>query len=138
VWDDAAVEVERLRALPLFGELDHHDLSVVAGWVRELEVAPGEILVEQGGLPRDLIVLERGTVEVVRDDETLATLGPGDVVGEMGLLGQRRAVATVRARDAVRAIAIPSERLDELAEQMPELTERLRQTAADRARANES
>jgi CRP-like cAMP-binding protein len=137
VWDDAGVEVERLRALPLFGELDHHDLSVVAGWVRELEVEPGETLVEQGGLPRDLIVLERGTVEVVRDGETLALLGPGDVVGEMGLLGQRRAVATVRARDEVRAIAIPPERLDELAEQMPELTERLRQTAADRARANE-
>lgn len=131
------MEVERLRALPLFGELDHHDLSVVAGWVRELELAPGEALVEQGGLPRELVVIERGTVDVVRDGETLATLGPGDVVGEMGLLRQRRAVATVRAREAVRAVAIPPERLDELAEQMPELTDRLRRMAADRARANE-
>jgi CRP-like cAMP-binding protein len=137
VWDDAAVDVERLRALPLFGELDHHDLAVVAAWARELELAPGATLVEQGDLPRELIVLERGTVDVVRDGAILATLGPGDVVGEMGLLGQRRAMATVRTREAVRAIAIPPERLDELAEQMPELTERLRQTAADRARSNE-
>jgi CRP-like cAMP-binding protein len=131
------VDVERLRALPLFGELDHHDLAVVATWVRELELSPGQTLVQQGDLPRDLVVLERGTVEVVRDGEMLATLGPGDVVGEMGLLGQHRAVATVRAREAVRAIAIPPERLDELADQMPELTERLRRTAAERARSNE-
>jgi CRP-like cAMP-binding protein len=137
VWDDAGVDVERLRALPLFGELDHHDLSVLASWVRELELAPGDTLVEQGGLPRELVVIERGTVEVVRDDEILATLGPGDVVGEMGLLGQQRAVATVRAREPVAAVAIPPERLDELAERMPELTDRLRRTAAERARANE-
>lgn len=99
---------------------------------------PGETFVEQGGLPRDLVVIERGTVEVLRDGETLATLGPGEVVGEMGLLGQRRAVATVRAREPVQAIAIPAERLDELSDQMPELTDRLRRLAADRARSNES
>jgi len=138
VWDDAAVEVERLRVLPLFGELDHHDLSVVASWVREIELAPGDALIRQGDLPRDLIVIERGTVEVMLDDERLATLGPGDVVGEMGLLGQRRAVAMVRAREPVRAIAIGYERLEELTAQMPELTDRLRRMAADRARANET
>jgi CRP-like cAMP-binding protein len=132
------MEVERLRALPLFGELDHHDLSVLASWVREIHLGEGESLVEQGDLPKDLVVIEEGEVEVVRDGERLATLGPGDVVGEMGLIGQRRAMATVRASVPVRALAIAPERLETMAEQMPELTERLRQVAAERERANES
>ncbi len=131
------MEVERLRALPLFGELDHHDLSVVATWVREIQLDPGEPLVEQGGLPRDLVVIERGTVEVLRDGARLATLGPGDVVGEMGLIKQRRAMATVRAIEPVRAIALAPERLEEMSQQMPELTDRLRSMAAERDRANE-
>jgi CRP-like cAMP-binding protein len=131
------VDVERLRALPLFGELDHHDLSVVASWVHEIHLDAGEPLVEQGAIPRDLVVIERGTVEVVRDGERLATLGPGDVVGEMGLLNQQRAMATVRAVEPVVAIALAPERLGEMSEQMPELTERLRAVAAERDRANE-
>jgi CRP-like cAMP-binding protein len=131
------MDLERLRALPLFGELDHHDLSVLATWVHEIHLGEGESLVEQGDLPSDLVVIEEGTVEVVRDGERLATLGPGDVVGEMGLIRQRRAMATVRASEPVRAIAIAPERMETMADQMPELTDRLRRVAAERERANE-
>ena len=41
------MDVERLRALPLFGELDHHDLSLLATWVHEIHLGEGESLVEQ-------------------------------------------------------------------------------------------
>ena len=61
------MDVERLRRLPLFGELDHHDLSQLLRWVREVEFADGDLLFEQGSMPHELFVIEEGSVEVSRD-----------------------------------------------------------------------
>ena len=87
----SSVNVERLMRLPLFGELDHHDLSHIAARVNEVELAAGDVLIEQGSMPYDVFVLEEGTVEVVRDGQQVATLGAGEVVGEMGLIDLTRA-----------------------------------------------
>jgi CRP-like cAMP-binding protein len=132
------MDVERLRRLPLFGELDHFDLSRLASWMHEVHLREGDVLVEQDDLPRSLVVVEEGSLEVLRDGDRLAVLGPGDVVGEMGLLKQRRAMATVRATEPVRGVALGPERLQTLTDEMPELAERLRATIEERDRANEA
>ncbi len=131
------MDVDRLRRLALFGELDHHDLSTIARWVREVHVAEGDPLVEQGALPYELFVIQEGTAEVVRDGAAVATLGPDDVVGEMGLLHLRRRWATVRATSPIRAIALDTDDLAQLTEQMPEVAARLREIMARRERENE-
>ena len=73
------MDVERLMRLPLFGELDHHDLSQIAGRVDEVEIPAGTVLIEQGTLPYDIFVLEEGTVEVTKDGASIASLGAGEV-----------------------------------------------------------
>jgi len=132
------VDIERLRQLPLFGELDHHDLAQLMRWVREEEVADGDLLFEQGSMPHDIYVLEEGSVEVVRDGRSVATLGPGEVVGERALLKLERRWASVVAVGHVRAVALSADDLAEMSEQMPELAERLRETMARRERENET
>jgi len=127
-----SVEVDRLMHLPLFGELDQHDLSHVAVWLRGLELDPGDILIEEGTLPYEIFVLEEGTVEVVRGDERIATLGAGDVVGEMGLMHQERRGATVRALTEVRAVALHADELEAMTEEMPEIVDLLRAIAVRR------
>ena len=57
------VDVERLRRLPLFGELDHHDLSMIAHHVGETEAPEGEVLFEQGSIPYEMFVIEEGAAE---------------------------------------------------------------------------
>jgi len=131
------MDVERLRELPLFSELDHHDLAIVARWVREVELRDGELLFEQGAMPRELWVLERGGAEVSHDGAHVASLGPGDVVGEMALLKLQRRWATVRAVGDVRAVTLDADALAAITEEMPELGERLRETMARRDRENE-
>lgn len=131
------MDVERLRRIPLFGELDHHDLATMAQWVREVEVADGELLVEQGSIPRELFVIEEGNVEVTHDGEHVATLGAGDVVGEMGLLKLEHRWASARATGAVRAVALDAESLASMSQQMPELARWLREIVARRDRENE-
>ena len=131
------MDVERLRLLPLFGELDHHDLSQLLRWVREVDIADGDVLFEQGAMPHDLYVIEEGSVEVSRDGRPVATLGTGDVVGEMALLRLERRWATVVAIGHVRAVALGADDLASMSEQMPELADRLRETMLRRDYENE-
>jgi CRP/FNR family transcriptional regulator, cyclic AMP receptor protein len=128
----SAVDVDRLAKLPLFGELDHHDLSHLAGWVSEKRFHEGDVLIEEGGLPSDVFVLEDGTVDVTHEDQLIASLGPGDVVGEIALLEPQRRTATVKATSAVRAVALNVEDFTSMDAEMPEITRQLREIATRR------
>ena len=134
------VDVERLRRLPLFGELDHHDLSTIAHHVGEVEMSEGEILFEQGSIPYEMFVIEEGTAEVTKDGEALKTLGPGDVVGEIALLRFQRRMGTVRVTSPLRAVTVSADDLQVIEEEMPEIAGQLRSimTAREREIADRS
>jgi CRP/FNR family cyclic AMP-dependent transcriptional regulator len=131
------MDVERLRRLPLFEELDHHDLSQLLRWVREVAVPDGDVLFEQGSMAHELFVIEDGSVEVMRDGERIAMLGPGDVVGEMAVLKLERRWASVVASGHVRAVSMGVDDLASMTEQMPELAARLREIMLRRQTDNE-
>jgi len=126
------VDVDRLAKLPLFGELDHHDLSHVAGWVTEKRFADGDVLIEEGGLPTDVYLIESGTVDVTHEEQLIASLGPGDVVGEIALLDPQRRTATVTATSTVRTVALSVSDFASMDEEMPEITKQLREIAERR------
>ena len=115
------IEAGRLLAVPLFGDLDAHDLSIVARYVEETLAEPGDLLIEQGAMPYELFVIEEGSVDVVRDGEPLATLGPGEVVGEIALLAHHRRMASVVARTPVRALTLQVDAVQEITAEMPEV-----------------
>jgi CRP-like cAMP-binding protein len=131
------VSVDRLMALDPFADLDHHDLTLLARWVREIRVPAGSVLVEQGDLPYDLFVIETGTVEIVRDDEVLATLGPGELVGEMAVLRGERRMATARAVDDTTAVAVAATDLAAMTEEMPEVVRAMQALTQARAASND-
>ena len=126
------VDVDRLSKLPLFGELDHHDLSLLAAHIREVDVIEGADLMVQDEMPRELFVIETGTVGIVHDDLLIAELGAGEVVGEIGLIDPQRRTATVRARTPVRALALGFDALAALESDMPEIVRELRAIARRR------
>jgi CRP/FNR family transcriptional regulator, cyclic AMP receptor protein len=128
------VDVERLRRLPLFGELDHHDLSTVARHVGEMEASEGQVLFEQGSIPYEMLVIEEGTAEVTKDGKPVGTIGAGDVVGEIALLRFQRRMATVRVTSALRAVTVSADDLQVIEEEMPEIAGHLRSIMAARER----
>ena len=132
------VEVDRLAALELFAELDHYDLAQVARWAHEIRAEPGQLLFEQGAMPYELLVIEQGQVQVVRDDDVLATLGPGELVGEMSVLRGERRMASVRALSPVVAIAVAAEDLAEMNDEMPEVVRSMRRITEERRQRNEA
>ncbi|GLI27493.1 thioredoxin reductase [Agromyces rhizosphaerae] len=71
-----------------------------------VETEPGEVLFHTGERWYDLVLVERGAVDVVRDalpwagEATIATVGPRGFVGELGLLNGQRAFLTARVSEA--------------------------------------
>jgi CRP-like cAMP-binding protein len=128
------VDVERLRRLPLFGELDHHDLSTIAHHVEEIQVSEGQVLFEQGSIPYEMFVIEEGTADVTRDGEEVGRIGPGDVVGEIALLRFQRRMATVRVTSPMRALTVSADDLQLIEEEMPEIAGHLRSIMTSRER----
>ncbi len=90
-----------LRELPLFAEASRSELSVIRRQLTKLDVAAGKVLVREGAIGSEFMVIIQGEAVVTQAGRAVATLGRGDLVGEMALLdssGRGRRNATVTAR----------------------------------------
>ena len=117
---------DRLRALPLFADLDDEQLDRLAGCTTAFQAPAGQPLTERGAPGSGLFVLEEGEA-VVDAPGGLRELGPGDVFGELSLFGEDGGrTARVRARTDVRCLAIQRAELERVMADAPGLRERLR------------
>jgi CRP/FNR family transcriptional regulator, cyclic AMP receptor protein len=92
--------INQLLGYPTFGRCDRDDVTALVDAGGPFTLPAGWPLVEQG-IPADAVyVLTEGEARVFYVREQVATLGPGDIVGEMALLGggQRRATVTTATR----------------------------------------
>jgi CRP-like cAMP-binding protein len=118
---------DRLRVLPLFADLDDEQLDGLASGASEFEAPAGQALIERGRPGSGLFVLEEGQA-LVEAPEGMRELGPGDVFGERALLGEDvDRTARVRAKTAVRCLAIPRTELEQVLGANAAFAERLRQ-----------
>jgi CRP-like cAMP-binding protein len=117
--------IERLRAQPLFADLDEEALVRLAADTTELEAPAGQLLIEYRAPGSGLFVLEEGQAAVDAPDGHFE-LGPGDIFGERALLGDTPRAARVRAETDVRCLAIARPAIDRLVAEQPRIGERLR------------
>jgi cAMP-dependent protein kinase regulator len=80
------VDPNRLTAIPLFSELSPEEARRLATFATETSAAAGQILMKQGDYSTELIAIEEGTADVIRDGQKVASLHQGDLIGEMGLI----------------------------------------------------
>jgi CRP-like cAMP-binding protein len=105
---------ERLRAVPLFADLDGDSIGRVAAIVKDFDVTAGHVLIQPRTAGAGLFIIEAGTVAVTFKDKEI-DLGPGDFVGEVSLLDdQTDRTARVTATTAVRGWCIPRDPFIEL------------------------
>jgi CRP-like cAMP-binding protein len=124
---------KRLAELPLFEGLDAESLRTVAKVTQEVSVSEGAEIVREGDYSYDLTIIDEGQAEVHHEGQVVATLGPGDVFGEAGVLSKGLRSATVRASTPMRLITLTGWDLRRLRNRIPELEERVSALAADRA-----
>lgn len=91
-----------LAGAPLLAGVDDAGLAAVAARAVEVEFAPGQVIARQGDVGSGLFIIASGSVRVVRDGETIATLGSGEFFGELSVLdGQPRSAQVVAAEPTV-------------------------------------
>jgi len=121
---------DRLRALPLFADVDDAQLERLAAATSEFHAPAGQALIERGRAGSGMFVLEQGQA-VVEAPEGKRIIGPGDVFGERALLGDEiERTARVRAETDVRCLAISRPEIERLLAEDPRIAERLRQLSA--------
>ncbi len=94
--------LDLIRRVPLFSMLTDAQAVTVADGVVKRRFKRGEMIVEQGKKTNALFILLNGRARVVSTDSRgreviLATLQPGDHIGEMSLIDNEPHSATVRA-----------------------------------------
>jgi CRP-like cAMP-binding protein len=98
----------RLRSVPLFEGLDDARLDALAARAEVVSHPAGRTLITQGELGEELFVIDSGAVHITAsrsgEDVLLDQLDPGDVLGEIGVLGGEPRTAS--ARTATRATLI--------------------------------
>src|SRR5215212_8832908 len=103
------MDESNLRSIALFESLSADARRTVAQHADELDVPEGTELARQGEFAYEFFVIEDGSAEVLRDDERIAELGPGDFLGEMGIIGKVIRNATVVTTAPSRVIVMTSQ-----------------------------
>jgi MFS family permease len=101
-----ASKIEALGRTAMFEPLALPVIEQLALNMTLVEIPAGTTLIALGDPADDLFLVEAGELEVRRGERVLAVLGPGDHVGEVGLLRGQPRNATVTARAATSLWAI--------------------------------
>lgn len=128
-------KMERIRAVPMFAEASEDTLAMLAGAADEVTVAPGTALISQGHLSHETYVIEQGEVQILVDDEAVATAGAGEIIGDLAFLDPGPATATVRATTTTRLLVIAHNRMDAVVEREPTMLRTMAAELAERLRA---
>ncbi|MBX3247797.1 MAG: cyclic nucleotide-binding domain-containing protein [Myxococcales bacterium] len=100
--DTIAAYPEKLPPIPIFSELPADAFARVLAALKLVRTRPGDAVLKQGDVGTSFFVIVRGTVRVVRADETgadheLARLHDGSIFGEMALVSAQPRTASVYA-----------------------------------------
>ena len=126
------MDPDRLLSIPLFADLDPAHRAAVAAVTREVRRPRGARLVEQGEFGFEMVALEAGAVDVVRDGARVASLREGEVFGEAAVLQRAPRSASVIATAPVQLIVLTAWDLKRLTRNAPLVAARLRDLIAAR------
>lgn len=124
--------LELLRSVPLFADLDAQSLDAVGVLAREVDKPAGAVLMLEGEPGDAFYVIAEGTVRVERAGGTTRSMSAGGFLGEIALLEGGSRTATATCVDECRLLVIQRHEFERLLAAMPHLERRVRAAAARR------
>jgi CRP/FNR family cyclic AMP-dependent transcriptional regulator len=122
-----------LNTLPLFDGLTTEEVEKCTGLFQQREFVAGSILVSEGDFSYKFFVILEGEVDVHRDFELVAQLGPGEFFGEAGIVaGDKRNARVTPTTRSVLAWVMGWE-FKTMMEEFPAIVERVEETVAARS-----
>ena len=99
-----------LQRISLFNAVPAFSLLAIAEACQEYNFNPEQPIFRQGDPGDSICMILEGHVEVVRDGAVINRLGPGDVCGEVAVLGQAARTAGVIATEPVKTLMLGADR----------------------------
>ena len=122
----------RLASIDLFSSLSKRERSEIASRADELDISEGTHLVREGEFAYEFFVIEEGEAEVLRGGEHVASLGPGDFLGEMGIVTRAPRNASVVARSRMRVLVMSEQDFRGIAQMFPSVADQIREAVRER------
>ena len=116
------------------------ELKEFAAAAKLKHFAPDEVLFTEGDDADDIHLIRSGSVSVSREiggrEIITAYVAAGNYIGEMGLLGRTRRMATVRATVSTETVTLDEKTFRRMLERNPALHEKIKAKVQDRIEAN--
>lgn len=129
---DDAPQPERLQQLQRLSDLSDSDLQKVVKAGRQVHLpADWSLMSEKTPSDKAYLIVD-GQVSVRRGGEEVATLGPGDLIGEMSIVERKLRNASVVSTTELEVVHFTREAIEQLTKEVPAFGEAVRATDEDR------
>jgi CRP-like cAMP-binding protein len=124
----------------LFAGIKDSELSIAAALLTPIEVDVGHVLLRQGSIADEFLVVADGLVGITRtcgnESRVLAMVSAGDVLGEMSLLNNNRRCATATTLQPTTVYAGTPREFFTLLQAVPSVKESIVEACRARVRDN--
>lgn len=105
----------------LSGSFSEHEMAALSKLGTIVTIEPGARFATEGAVGQEAVVVLSGSADVIRQDDVIATVGAGAILGELALLTGEPRNASLVAHDEL-AISVMSRReFSSLLDQCPRL-----------------
>ena len=123
-----------LAQVPLFSACSKKELATIAKATDLASLPDGHQLTTQDEMSREAFVITQGTAIVRRNNRKVAELGPGAVIGQLGLLDRGPRTATVVADGPVEVLVIGPREFSALLDEVPSINHKMLKSLAGMVR----
>lgn len=127
-------KTELLAAAGLFDGVDADGMDRIAAVAVQVDHPAGHVIARQGEIGTGFFIVVAGAARVIRDGETIATLGPGDFFGELSVLDGRPRTAQVVSDGPTTCLALASWDFEAVLLEQPKVTLAILRGLASRLR----
>jgi CRP/FNR family cyclic AMP-dependent transcriptional regulator len=126
--------IEGLGRLALFADLPETELEEIARSWEQVSFKQGEWVIRQGDPQTAFYVIVEGEVAVIIDDENRSTLSKGSFFGEVSVLLEEPASASIMTTTPLTCLVVPGEQVQSFLVAHPEVGYRMLRAEARRLR----
>lgn len=105
-------DFHRERSYSVFGGLPTQTAKTISASLQVVDAEPDTVVARQGGPADKFFIVVDGELEVTREElgssETVSTLGPGDLFGEMAILFDKPRGTSARATKPTKLLVLDS------------------------------
>ena len=118
----------------LHGTFSDHEMAALSRLGTIAHIEAGQRFASEGSVGREAVVVISGTADVVRNEDVIATVGTGAILGEISLLKGDPRNASLIAHDDVNLVVMSSREFRSLLDQCPRLANEVDHLIEERSR----